>query len=59
MQPHIRLFHARPTPQDPARIDRYQSAAFAPGPPPPVLPAEQAHIADPATDLQLTIVEAL
>ncbi|SDF43518.1 putative baseplate assembly protein [Salipiger thiooxidans] len=59
VQPHIRLFRARPTPQDPARIDRYQSAAFAPGPPPPVLPAEQAYIADPATDLQLTVVEAL
>jgi hypothetical protein len=59
VQPHIRLFRARPTPQDPAKIDRYQAAAFDPDPPPPVLPAEQAYIADPAAHLQLTVVEAL
>lgn len=58
VQPHIRLYRARPTPNDPAKIDRYQAAAFD-ADVPPVLPAEQAYIADPATDLQLTVVEAL
>jgi hypothetical protein len=59
VQPHIRLYSARPTPGDPAKIDRYQSQAYLPGPPPAVLPAEQAFIADPARDIALTIVEAL
>lgn len=59
VQVHIRLYPARPRPDDPAQIDRYQSAAYLPGPPPPVLPAEQAYLADPATDLTLTVVEAL
>ena len=58
VQPHIRLYRARPTPTDPAKIDRYQAAAFETNLP-PVLPAEQAYFGDPATDLQLTVVEAL
>ena len=59
VQVHIRLYPARPTPDDPSLIDRYQRAAFAPGPPPAVLPAEQAWIQEPAEDVQLSIVEAL
>ncbi|MFV2054107.1 hypothetical protein [Aliiroseovarius sp. YM-037] len=59
VQPHIRLYPARPTPDDATKIDRYQSDAYLPGPPPVVLPAEQAYIADPAFDLSLTVVEAL
>lgn len=59
VQTHIRLYPARPTPTDPANIDRYQSQAYLPGSPPLVLPAEQAYIAEPATDLTLTVVEAL
>ena len=57
VQPHIRIFAARPTPP-PALIDRYAKAGFD-GPPPPVLPAEQAYIEEPARDLILTAVEAL
>ncbi|MGB3246466.1 MAG: hypothetical protein WBB25_18170, partial [Sulfitobacter sp.] len=59
VQTHIRLYPARPTPDNPAQIDRYQAAAYLPGEPPPVLPAELAHIADPANDVQLTVVETL
>jgi hypothetical protein len=57
LQPHIRIFPARPTPP-PAQIDRYARAGFD-GPPPPVLAAEQAYIEEPAADLVLTAVEAL
>ncbi|QIG49851.1 hypothetical protein G5V57_20275 [Nordella sp. HKS 07] len=56
-QPHIRIFPARPAPPL-ALIDRFARAGFT-GAPPPVLAAEQAFIADPATDLILTAVEAL
>ena len=59
VQVHIRLYPARPTPSTAADIDRYQSRAYLPGGAPPVLPAEQAYIADPATDLTLSMVEAL
>ena len=59
VQAHIRLYPARPRPDDPAKIDRYQRAAYLPGDPPAVLPAEQAFIAEPATDLTLNVVEAL
>lgn len=57
LQPHIRIFPARPTPPL-ALIDRFARAGFE-GPPPPVLAAEQAFIEDPAADLVLTAVEAL
>jgi hypothetical protein len=57
LQPHIRIFPARPTPP-PAEIDRFAKSGFS-GAPPPVLPAEQAFIAEPAADLVLTAVEAL
>jgi hypothetical protein len=57
VQPHIRIFPARPTPP-PAEIDRFAKSGFS-GAPPPVLPAEQAFIAEPAADLVLTAVEAL
>jgi hypothetical protein len=57
LQPHIRIFPARPTPP-PALIDRYARAGFE-GDPPPVLAAEQAYIEDPAADLLLTAAEAL
>lgn len=56
-QAHIRIFPARPAPPL-ALIDRYARAGFT-GAPPPVLSAEQAFIADPAADLNLTVVEAL
>jgi uncharacterized membrane protein len=59
VQRHVRIFPARPTPGDPALIDRFAAAAFEGSVPPPVLPAEQAYIADPAVDLAVTLVEAL
>jgi hypothetical protein len=58
MQPHVRIFAARPTPADPSAIDRFARAGFK-GPPPPVLAAEQAYLEDPAADVALTLVEAL
>jgi predicted phage baseplate assembly protein len=57
LQPHIRMFPARPTPPA-ALIDRFARAGFE-GAPPPVLAAEQAFIEAPATDIALTVVEAL
>ncbi len=59
VQPHIRLFEARPTPANPVQIDRYQTDAYLPDPAPAVLPAEQAWFATPARDIALTVVEAL
>jgi hypothetical protein len=59
VQNHIRLYPARPLPADAGDIDRYQRAAFEPGPAPVVLPAEQAFIADGTRDVSLTVVEAL
>ncbi|WP_116132700.1 hypothetical protein [Tropicimonas sp. IMCC34043] len=59
VQPHIRLFAARPLPATPSEIDRYQARAYLPGPVPAVLPAEQAFIEDPAGDISLTVVEEL
>jgi hypothetical protein len=57
LQPHIRIFPARPTPPL-ALIDRFARTGFT-GAPPPVLAAEQAFIEEPASDLLLTAVEAL
>ncbi|HEX8168747.1 MAG TPA: hypothetical protein VF601_23545 [Beijerinckiaceae bacterium] len=59
IQQHIRIFPARPKPDDAAKIDHYVKAAFDGVKLPSVLPAEQAFIAQPATDLDLTLVEAL
>jgi hypothetical protein len=59
VQDHIRIFEARPTPADPALIDRYARAGFVGPVPPPVLSAEQAYFENPAADVTLTIVEAL
>jgi hypothetical protein len=59
VQQHIRIFAARPTPDDPTKIDTFVKAAFGATPLPPVLPAEQAYIALAATDLDLTLVESL
>ena len=59
VQQHIRIFPARPKPDDPTKIDKFVKAAFGAAPLPPVLPAEQAHIALPATDLDLVLVESL
>jgi hypothetical protein len=56
VQPHIRIFPARPAPDNPALIDRYARAGFEGPTPPPVLSAEQACIAEPETDVQLTAV---
>ncbi len=53
LQPHIRIFPARPTPPA-ALIDRFARAGFE-GAPPPVLAAEQAFIEAPATDIALTV----
>jgi hypothetical protein len=58
LQPHIRIFPARPAPPL-ALIDRFARAGFAGAAPPAVLAAEQAYIAEPAADLVLTTVEAL
>lgn len=58
VQPHIRIFPARPTPPA-AMIDRFARAGFDGPVPPPVLAAEQAFVETPATDIQLTVVEAL
>jgi predicted phage baseplate assembly protein len=58
VQMHIRIFEARPTPVDPALIDRFARAGFD-GPVPPVLAAEQAFIDDAVADVNLTLVEAL
>jgi hypothetical protein len=58
VQEHIRIFPARPTPSDTSLIDRYARAGFTASPP-PVLAAEQAFIENPATDLDLVVVEAL
>ena len=57
LQPHIRIFPARPTPPL-ALIDRFARAGFE-GAPPAVLAAEQAYIERPETDVVLTAVEAL
>ena len=59
VQAHIRIFPARPTPGDPADIDRYARAGFDGPMPPPVLAAEQAYVADPAGDIVLTVMESL
>jgi hypothetical protein len=59
VQPHVRIFPARPTPADPAQIDRYARAGFTGPVPPPVLAAEQAYIEDATADVALTVVEAL
>jgi hypothetical protein len=59
VQSHIRIFPARPTPDDVSLIDRYARAAFDGSVPPPVLPAEQAFIEDPRTDVALVLVGAL
>jgi hypothetical protein len=56
LQPHIRIFAARPAPPL-AQIDRYARAGFTGTTPPPVLAAEQAFIEEPAADLVLTAVE--
>jgi hypothetical protein len=58
VQPHIRIFPARPTPPA-AMIDRFAKAGFDGPVPPPVLAAEQAFIEAPAADIKLTVVEAL
>jgi hypothetical protein len=58
LQPHIRIFPARPAPPL-AEIDRFARAGFEGSVPPPVLAAEQAYIADPLTDIELTLVGAL
>jgi hypothetical protein len=57
LQPHIRIFPARPAPPL-AFIDRFAHAGFE-GAPPAVLAAEQAFIEEPARDLVLIAVEAL
>ena len=59
VQPHIRIYPARPTPANPADIDRYARAGFDGPVPPFVLAAEQAFVEDPAGDIALTVVESL
>ena len=59
LQSHIRIFPARPTPDDPAQIDRYAKQAFTGPTPPVVLPAEQAFIENLEEDLVITMVETL
>ena len=57
LQPHIRIFPARPTP--PLHRSIAMPWLGSPALLPPVLAAEQAYIEDPAADLVLTAVEAL
>jgi hypothetical protein len=58
LQKHIRIFPARPSPLF-AQIDRFARAGFDGTAPPPVLAAEQAYVEVPATDVEITLVEAL
>jgi hypothetical protein len=58
VQPHVRIFPARPTPADATLIDRYARAGFEGPVPPPALAAEQAFIEDPVADVDLVLVEA-
>ena len=59
LQSHVRIFPARPTPDDPMLIDRYARAGFDGPALPPVLAAEQAFIEDPLNDVQLLVAGAL
>lgn len=59
VQQHIRVYPARPTPDDPNLVDRFAKAGFDGPTLPPVLAAEQAAIMDPAEDLTVTVVETL
>jgi len=58
LQPQVRVFPARPVPADLTQVDPLAKAPFD-GALPPVLPAEQAHLASPAEDLLITVTEAL
>ena len=58
LQQHIRIFPARPSPPF-SQIDRFARAGFEGTVPPPVLAAEQAYVETPATDVEITLVEAL
>lgn len=58
VQPHIRMFDARPRPVS-AALDPLALAALSLDPESHVLPAEQAFIETAATDITLTVVEAL
>lgn len=58
VQQHIRIFDARPRPAA-AMLDPVSLAGLALDPDARALPAEQAFIANPATDLTLGLVEAL
>ena len=57
LQPHVRIYPARPTPPL-GQIDRFARAGFE-GSPPPVLAAEQVFIEMPESDVALNVVEAL
>jgi hypothetical protein len=59
VQPHLRIYSARPKPTDPGKIDPYALACFPDGRVPRVLPAELAIVEDASTDLTVTVVEAL
>lgn len=58
LQAQVRAYPARPTPANPADVDPFAAAAFD-GPLPPVLPAEQIHLASPAEDIRILVTEAL
>jgi predicted phage baseplate assembly protein len=58
VQPHVRLFDARPCPPAGA-LDPLAQASMALDPDSPVLPAELPQIAVPATDITFSIVDAL
>ena len=54
VQAHLRIFAARLRPQPPMPPDPIALACFG-SDLPPILPAEQAYLEDPATDLGLTM----
>ncbi|RXF74120.1 hypothetical protein [Hansschlegelia zhihuaiae] len=58
VQPHIRVYPARPFPTDLSQLDRFALAGVPSGAAPPALAAEQAAILDPAEDVELSIAEA-
>ncbi|MCA3624587.1 MAG: putative baseplate assembly protein [Methylobacterium sp.] len=58
VQANLRLFDARPLPP-PGDLDPLALAGLALDPDSPVLPAEQAFIADPESDVTLNVVEVL
>jgi hypothetical protein len=58
LQPQVRIYPARPTPQNPSQVDAFVKRAYPDGLP-SILPAEQAFIERPDEDITLSITGAL